>query len=457
MTFTVLYMLFIYYVLIEGKVQVGVVFFDATTTNLLVSIFSQIFVILATATIHRLLLQIMLHFVIKDTSLVSLFAISFSSGWPSVLKLLSDHATFEYYFVPGPMEVPVFAGLIPLDNRAFEVVPIATLCLYMQGWTSSLLTSNNFATSFPMDGCDTGCRSLFLPGGLDLVRQVGPWLNQSMFEGGLLDNAETIRINNAPGIVTTYRNISDITFDWVVDCLYTGQSINDTLQMCIRQVDQSIAVGWAGCPQELYNSNSCNINRTWTTAPLQWATVMACYKQYATTTYNRENFSIMDVRPTADLEQILLNASDYMTIFKKIMIPTSAATETDRAGIESLIYTLTWLHRTYRGSFPDDQNSLVTNLHNFLAIPLQFTVTAYQYANYTAGGNFSLPEDTVTVATNGWSRSRLAIQPWTGWLFIIAAAALLLVVMAGILWILGQKAPLPPATGIGDFDDLRQA
>lgn len=29
--------------------------------------------------------------------------------------------------------------------------------------------------------------------------------------------------------------------------------------------------------------------------------------------------------------------------------------------------------------------------------------------------------------------------------------------MAGILWILVQKAPLPPATGIRDFDDLRLA
>jgi hypothetical protein len=147
-----------------------------------------------------------------------------------------------------------------------------------------------------------------------------------------------------------------------------------------------------------------------------------------------------------------------MTIFKKIMIiPTSPIIETDRAGIESLIYSLTWLQRTYIGSFPDDQNSLVTNLHNFLAIPLQFTITAYQYANYTAGGSFSLPEDTMTVATDGWYRSRLAIQPWTGWLFIVAAAALLLAIIAGILWILGQKAPLPFATGIGDFDNLRLA
>jgi hypothetical protein len=155
----------------------------------------------------------------------------------------TDHATFEYYFVPGPTKVPVFAGLIPLDNRVLEAVPTATLCLYVEGFTSSLLTNNKYATSFPMDDCGTGCRSLVLPGGIELARQVSPWLNQSMFEGGVLDNAETIRINNAPGIVTTYRNISDITFDPIVDCIYAGQSINDTLQMCIRQVNQSIAVG----------------------------------------------------------------------------------------------------------------------------------------------------------------------------------------------------------------------
>ena len=233
----------------------------------------------------------------------------------------TDHATFEYYFVPGPTNVPVFAGLIPLDNLVLGAVPTATLCLYVEGFTSSLLTNNKYATSFPIDGCDTGCRSLVLPGGIELARLVSPWLNQSMFEGGLLDNAETIRINNAPGIVTTYRNISDI-------------------------------------------------DRNWTTAPLKWATVMATYKQYATTAYNRQNFSIIDVRPTASLEQMSINALDYKTIFEKIMIPTSPINETDRAGIESLVYSLTWLHRTYIGSFPDDQNSLVTNLHNLLAIPL---------------------------------------------------------------------------------------
>ena len=185
---------------------------------------------------------------------------------------------------------------------------------------------------------------------------------------------------------------------------------------------------------------------------------MTAYRQYATTAYNRQNFSIIDVRPTADPEPMPLIVSDYMTIFRKIMIPTNDSTVPDIAAIDSLTYALTWLHRTYMGSFPDDQNSLITNLHNFLAIPLQFTVTAVQFANYSVPGmNFTMPEDTATVATDGWSKSFLAIQPWTGWLFIGAAAALLLGVMAGILWIIVQEVPLEPVIGIGDVDTLRLA
>ena len=87
LVFTVLYMFFIYYVLIEGKVQVGAVFFGASTTNLLVSIFSQIFVVLAAMTMHGLLTTLRL--VLKDTSLVTFFGIGSSSGWSSVLKLLA--------------------------------------------------------------------------------------------------------------------------------------------------------------------------------------------------------------------------------------------------------------------------------------------------------------------------------------------------------------------------------
>jgi hypothetical protein len=95
-----------------------------------------------------------------------------------------------------------------------------------------------------MDGCDNGCQAFLLPGGLELARQFAPSLNYSIFYGGVLDSAESIRINNAPGIITTFQTPeTEPIFDPVVECVYGGKAINDSLQICVRQVNHSIAVG----------------------------------------------------------------------------------------------------------------------------------------------------------------------------------------------------------------------
>jgi len=52
--FAVLYCLFVYHVLIRGVVEVGNVYFDASTTNLLVSIFSQLWAILCVTNVVAL-------------------------------------------------------------------------------------------------------------------------------------------------------------------------------------------------------------------------------------------------------------------------------------------------------------------------------------------------------------------------------------------------------------------
>jgi len=58
----ILYLPFIYYVLIQGTVQVGRVFFNASTTNLLVSIFSQISAALSDMMVRGLLSALRLAF-----------------------------------------------------------------------------------------------------------------------------------------------------------------------------------------------------------------------------------------------------------------------------------------------------------------------------------------------------------------------------------------------------------
>lgn len=162
---------------------------------------------------------------------------------------------------------------------------------------------------------------------------------------------------------------------------------------------------------------------------------------------------------TSEPEQVFLDATEYLAIIKRVLIPRSSESQVDTTNINALNYFLVWAHRTYRYSFPDDRNTLITSLHNFLAVPLQFTVTAVQFSNYTASqlglGSFPMPNDTITVATSGRSSSRLYIQPWAGWLFIAGNLALLLFVFGGILFMLMQDTKLPQTTGVEELDFAR--
>lgn len=156
---------------------------------------------------------------------------------------------------------------------------------------------------------------------------------------------------------------------------------------------------------------------------------------------------------------MFLNATEYIAIANRVLIPTPFESEVDKNNINALNYFLTWAHRTYRYSFPDDRNTLITTLHNFLAVPLQFTVTAMQFSNYTAEqlglGSFPMPNDTITVATSGRSSSRLFIQPWAGWLFIAGNIILLAFIFGGIVFMLLQETKLPHTTGVEELDVVR--
>jgi hypothetical protein len=225
------------------------------------------------------------------------------------------------------------------------------------------------------------------------------------------------------------------------------------------------STGWAACPQDLLNANECNSNFTWTSGPMEWSTAMSLYRQFTTTTYNRQNLSMVDTQTTSDPELMFLNASEYTTILNQVLVPNINSTQSDNSSINALTYALTWMHRTYAEVFPSDNTSLITNLYNFLVVPQLFMVTAVQVSNYTVSesglqstlGNFSLPDDMITTATGGWSNSRLVILPWTGYLFIAGDVAVLLFVLGGIVWILLQPHQLYPSTGVEELDFLRCA
>lgn len=89
--FSLLYCLFIYHVLIRKQPQVGGVLFDAPTSNLLISIFSQFFVILSDSMICGLLDTLRAALASREggTSASAFFGISAATSWLSVFRLAS--------------------------------------------------------------------------------------------------------------------------------------------------------------------------------------------------------------------------------------------------------------------------------------------------------------------------------------------------------------------------------
>ena len=142
---------------------------------------------------------------------------------------------------------PLFAGLMPIDTRVLDIVPVSYLCLYFSGWVPSLLGSPKYAVDMSGGavGCDLdqNCTSFFLPGGLEIARKVQPVLNATILEGGVFNDAEVIRVNDAPGMLLRFDRLESFPFDPENDCLYYGDVINDTIQVCIADRNQSVAVG----------------------------------------------------------------------------------------------------------------------------------------------------------------------------------------------------------------------
>lgn len=148
-------------------------------------------------------------------------------------------------------------------------------------------------------------------------------------------------------------------------------------------------------------------------------------------------------------------ASDMELIWNRIFVPRPlSSTQLDLESINVTISRMAWKYRTYTEFFPDNQMH-VELLQNFLSVPLQFAVTALQYANYTLGlpeEKRTFPPELLTRATGGRSIKRFVSHPWTVWVFISAGTTVIALTGAGFLWILAQPHPLPKPSGIAELD-----
>ncbi|KAK0639687.1 hypothetical protein B0T16DRAFT_312968, partial [Cercophora newfieldiana] len=479
--FTLLYCLFIYHVLIRGKPQVGVIMFDGTTSNLLISIFSQFFVLLCDA-------------VVAATGWLSTFRLASVTGFRDlwcnfsrllipVLGLLFGSATFDYHFVPSDITKDVYAGLVPIDIRLLSNVRTADLWVYFQAFTSILLGHPRYSVPISMASCQTqtnNCKSFLLPGGLEMARQYAPSLNQTLFNGGIFNTTEAIRIDASRGLALSFEHIGpSYEFNWSTECIFPdlvatdgSNERPDRVQLCVHQAsDSSVIAGWTSCPEQIWQNDACHANTSWMRRPMPWTVKLTASYQSVTVTYDRVNGSIIDHRaipaPASTPKELLdvpLSAVDYLALWRKILIPPANTSTSDlvTTKINSILYDITWLHRTYEVTFPDQKDAPLTYLSNFLAVPLQFGVVAVEFANYTVpkgivdaflgGKGFLLPEELRTVAVGGHSTTRLAIKEWTGWVFIGGAVGMLVLAAVGIGWVLSRPIKGIGRSGIPELD-----
>jgi hypothetical protein len=136
--------------------------------------------------------------------------------------------------------------------RFLDLIPPANVSMLFAAWSSSLLTNPKFATDFPLHDCTIQCRSVILPGGLDSTRKVEPFLNQAIYSGAMFPGSDTIRIDTATGMILKFEVPagSDVYFDIWDECVYAGGQINNGLQICFRQDENSMVVGKTLCSDQ---------------------------------------------------------------------------------------------------------------------------------------------------------------------------------------------------------------
>jgi hypothetical protein len=171
--------------------------------------------------------------------------------------------------------------------------------------------------------------------------------------------------------------------------------------------------------------------------------------------YDRKDLTIKLVEPTSEAELLQIFATDIWKMWDHTFIPPEDASPLDNQSINVTLSRLAWKYRTYTEFFPD-HNVPLEQLRNFLLVPLQFSVTAMQYVNYTMAlppadiQDFAL--ELMTTATGGQSIQKFVSPLWTSLTFIASGCAVVLLSGIAFVRILSQDSPVPTSSGITEID-----
>jgi hypothetical protein len=218
------------------------------------------------------------------------------------------------------------------------------------------------------------------------------------------------------------------------------------------------SLGWSICPTDIFGNKTCTTDKSWTHFQPDQQTSLSVFRQYATTAYDRQNFSIISVETTSPPQPLVIDPGDFRAIWEKLFDPGSNATSDDAVMVNSFMFGLGWYLRLYKDQFSDDEQSPLNLLQNFLTVPIQFSTTALEFSNATleakfpGTGLFPMPSEMETTASAAQITPRFIGQLWTVCVFIAMCSVLVLWAGCILGWILFQKPLLTDPSAFPEFD-----
>lgn len=378
---------------------------------------------------------------------------------------------YQRVYTPGAT-IPVFAGLTPTNASVVPFIATSVQCIYFAQWAYGLLANSQFVTGIePVSCTGSDCTAIFLPGGLGTVRLQTSNLNVTFLNGTNLPDSSAVIINNAPGYQVEFFPIDPSYLFDPHDCSIYGEEREDGFQVCVASENSSLLagmyneslvwpdlVGWSICPSPQFYTGQCYADLNWTYT-LQQATAMKVFKRYSTVAYDRHNLSILSIESISPPQLVELSAPDYRYLFNSIFTPKANATSVDTEMINSLLYQIGWGLRIVHDEFREDTYSPLSFLRGVLAIPVQFTVTAWQFVNATAfsldpqSSEFALPPDLEVTASSAESTYRaLSTKPWTVYFFMGLVSLLVVYGNLFFVFLYSQRATVPNTSAFAEVD-----
>jgi len=147
------------------------------------------------------------------------------------------------YSPDNSIRIPIIGGLTAVN--ADLQVPSSMIDVYYQMFAKGMLMDVTLVKNIaPLICTGLVCTSIFLPGGLDLVRLINGGPNATIFQQPTTGGQSTFIVSNAPGY---HLEFFPIPMGWVFDeakhCVTYVGSNNEAIRICIAAVGTQIYAG----------------------------------------------------------------------------------------------------------------------------------------------------------------------------------------------------------------------